>query len=72
MKRNLVVAAVAAGSILNIYPSTSNARLKTTIQQPKSQHDDFLAMQGDWVNVGKDICKAIQGYELEKRKTAKI
>lgn len=72
MKRDLLIAAVAAGSILNIYPSASIARSQTTIQKPKTQHDDFLAMQEDWVNVGKDMCKAIQGYDSKTRKAAKV
>lgn len=60
MKRNLVIAAVAAGSILNISPSVSRARSLPPVYT--GQHSDRIALAGDWVKIGKDLSKSMERY----------
>ena len=55
---------IAAGSILNIYPSVCPAA-------PRNQSVDSVMIGKDWSKVGGDLTKAIASYESQQSKEKK-
>lgn len=63
MKRDLAVMAVAAGSILNIYPSISQVR-DSLIQS--EYESDLSALAGDWSSIGMDLKASMEQYAAQQ------
>lgn len=63
MKRDLVGVVVAAGSILNIYPSISQVRSSLTQSEYVS---DLSALAGDWASIGMDLKASMEQYAAKQ------